>query len=86
MRVLVVTSDGDYGALTFQQEFKGTTVIDIINNIDKIREKDEEGLLFSVREFGEVDPNFIEFVRRDVQDYDHSKHENFYLETEIVGQ
>lgn len=30
MRVLTVTSDGDYGALTFEQEFKGTPVIDVI--------------------------------------------------------
>ncbi len=35
-------------------------------------------------EFGEIDPEFIDFVRTIIMDYDDVKHANFYFEDEIV--
>lgn len=33
---------------------------------------------------GEIDPEFIDFVRTIIMDYDDVKHANFYFEDEIV--
>jgi MoaA/NifB/PqqE/SkfB family radical SAM enzyme len=77
-KVLFVTGE-DYSALSFERENAGSLVSDIIDNIQDY-ESDEWEL--SVHEFGEIDPNFVKFIKNKIQDYDMSKDTNFYLETE----
>lgn len=38
----------------------------------------EDGCYFRALEFGEIDPKFIKFIR-DTQDYDQTKHTNFFI-------
>lgn len=80
-KVLFVTGDDDYHSLSFEQEYSGTKVSDIINNIEKYKSDEWELKVFS---FNEVDINFVKFIRQNIQDYDDSKHKNFYLESEII--
>lgn len=84
MKVLYVSSDDDYAALEFEDAYRGTAISEIIAN-PKAFESDDELWTLEVMEFEEVDPKFIEFVRNRIQDYDESKHHNFYLETETLS-
>lgn len=83
-KVLLVSGDGDYAANSFEGEHGGTPVKDIIYDLDKYSSEDEEWNLEVLEFDGIVDPKFIEFIKRNIQDYDHSKHTNFYLETETI--
>jgi hypothetical protein len=62
-RVLFVSGE-DYSALSFEQVNKGALVSDIIDNIQDY-ESDEWEL--SVHEFGEIDPNFVKFIKNNIQ-------------------
>ena len=92
MKLIYVTSDGDYGAVSFTNDYRGKTVESIINriesgeNLDKNfdYEEDSEGYTVEVMNFSDVDPLFVNFIRDIIQDYDDSKHHNFWLENEIV--
>ncbi len=77
-RILFVSGE-DYSALSFEKANPGVLVSDIIDNIGDY-ESDEWEL--SIREFGEIDPEFVKFIKNNIQDYDMSKDVNFYLETE----
>ena len=83
MKLLLVNGD-DYSALQFESSIY--TVEEIIGLIEDKNEerleeiKNELGYTdFQLFEFGEVDPKFIRFVRDNIQDYDTSKSENFYI-------
>ena len=93
MKVLYVENPyGDYGAVTFEQStltvesvleemaLHDTTEIELSVGED-FENYDEEptGLSFELFEFKEVDPEFIDFIRNYIQDYDDSKHRNFYI-------
>jgi hypothetical protein len=87
MKILWVTSDC-FGAQAFEERF---TVEEIAAQLSvdgdaKVFEKVEgdDGYYFEVKllEFGDVDPKFIEFVHKKIQDYDQSKACNFY----VVGE
>lgn len=87
-KILFVTG-GDFSANSFEQKFGGTQVKTIIENIQNYQtdDSDEDEPLWdlSVLEFdGPIDPAFIKFIKSDIQDYDHSKNSNFYLETDII--
>lgn len=79
-RVLLVGGE-DYSALSFEKANKGVLVSDIIDNIEEY-ESDEWEL--SVHEFGDIDPKFVKFIKKNIQDYEMSKDINFYLETEKI--
>jgi len=85
-RVLYVGSPDDYGMLSFQDKHAGTPVIDVINDIKSFESKpeDEGTWELSVYEYGEVDPEFVKFVRDRIQDYEDSKHHGFFLQNETV--
>lgn len=90
MKVLHVHGDGDYAAVHFETEHGGKSVDEIIANPDKFlptEENDEyEQWNLEVLEFeGVIDPKFLEFARYDMRSYDDTKHENYYVEGEIVG-
>lgn len=83
MRAILIHGDGDYSANEFENEHGGTPVIDIINNPDQFQ-SEEELWEIDVIEVGEVDPQFVMFIREHIEDYDYSKHKTFYLEYENV--
>lgn len=80
MKILEVFGE-DYAALTFEQDLsKDTTKYSKLcedNNGNYIDE--DNGIEFELHWFGEVDPKFIDWVRNSYQDYDDSKHHNFYV-------
>ena len=83
MKLIYVSGD-DYAALEFENYFKGKNVEEIIGRFiinDEEHDGDFEIKLF---EFDEIDPKFIKFIRNEIQDYDDSKHSNFYCEGEII--
>lgn len=81
-RVLFVKSnDGDYGALMFEDEYSGTSVSTIMDNLSNYEGED---WIIEVFEFGSIDRDFVKFIRDNIQDYDASKHENFYLEGDVI--
>lgn len=82
--LLVENGDGDFGALMFQQEFGGTPVKEVMDNLDNYASEDEMWNLEVFEYEGEIDPNFARMIRARVQDYDDSKNTTFYLETETV--
>jgi hypothetical protein len=83
MRAILIHGDGDYSASEFENEHGGTPVIDIINNPDQYESEDELWEI-NVIEVGEVDQQFVDFIRNHIEDYDYSKHKTFYLENENV--
>lgn len=93
MKILLVSCDADYGAMTFEQKFAGQKVSDIIIDVEagktfEIYDEDPDygpvELDMRVYSFGEVDRKFIEFIKDDVMDYDQSKHQNFYVEGDTI--
>ncbi len=80
-KVLLVTGGDDYHAQSFEDEYGGTSVSEIIENLSKY-ESDEWDL--EVFTFGQVDPKFVEFIKEHIQDYDQSKTTNFYLDTDEI--
>lgn len=81
MKLIYVSGD-DSAALEFENYFKGKNVKEIIERFGEEHDGDFELELF---EFDEIDPKFIKFIRNEIQDYDDSKHSNFYCEGEIIG-
>jgi len=88
MKVLKVYSDGDYGALEFENKYLGASVKTIIENIDDYRqdvgESYEADFLLDSYDFGDICPKFVSFLKNQIIDEDDQKHMTFYLETEIV--
>lgn len=82
--LLVENGDGDFGALMFQQEHGKTPIKDVLDNLDKYASEDEEWNLEALEFEGGIDPKFVEFIKRRIQDYDESKNTTFYLENETV--
>ena len=82
MKILYVHGDGDYAALHFEENHGGVKVSEIIRNVEKY--KDADYILEVLTFAGNVDANFVDFVRSTFQDYDASKHSTFYTEDEVV--
>lgn len=92
MKILRVIADGDYDASSFESKYDGEKVSDLIKRVEDgevfmndvdMDEGDEYEFNLDTYEVGKVDPKFLEFVR-DCQDYDDSKHTNFYVENEVI--
>ncbi len=82
MKILYVTTDGDYGATNFETtglSYEQTYEKALANGGLLMEEYEGENYIFRAYEFGDVDPKFIDFVRNEIQDYDDSKHKNFYV-------
>jgi hypothetical protein len=83
MKILHVFGN-DYASIEFEKKFKGKLVSDIIQEYF-IDDNDFEGdFEMTLLEFSSIDLKFIEFLRNNFLDYDMLKHENFYLENQIV--
>lgn len=91
---LIYVSGGDYAALNFQNAYSGVKVSDILVDPSKYEpeekstDDDDEAEYWelNVHDVGDVSPEFIDFFRNTVQDYDDSKHHNFWMENETVRE
>lgn len=84
MKILHVYGDDDYGALEFENYFKGQTVKSIIERFIYTEEEHDGDFYMDLLEFNEVDEKFAQWIKNQICDYDQLKHENFYLENETV--
>lgn len=81
-KVLFVSGDDDYGALSFEQS--NIVGIDAWNKATAnggSYEGEHDGNTFTVEalEFGDIDEKFNAFLQLRVMDYDAQKHTNYYL-------
>jgi hypothetical protein len=87
MKILHLQANGDYDAVVFASQNEGKKVSDIIKIIESgetiQNNEDDYDFELSVVEVGEVDERFLNFIRKN-QDYDESKHSNFWLENELL--
>ncbi len=84
MKILHVYGDDDYGALEFENYFKGQSIKSIIEMFIDNEEEHDGDFYMDLFEFGEVDEKFVSWIKDEFCDYDHLKHSNFYLETQTV--
>lgn len=76
MRILWVTGDDDYAAVDFETDWIVEKAYDEIKQGKNI---DGDNYRVELIDFADVDQRFVEFVQREIQDYDDSKHKNFYV-------
>ena len=79
MKMIHVYGDDEHAALIFRTEYIGKSVIDVINTVFnsfsdgatscKITLPNSDSYFIKLYEFGEIDVNFIKFVRTDIEDY-----------------
>ena len=90
MKMIYVSGD-EYASLLFEQDQQFNEVSEFISTYFDEGENEIEysficqnGLTETVSvelfEFDSIDPQFIVFIRKNIQDYDDSKHHNFYFE------
>lgn len=82
LTIIHVHGSEDYVAMRIEDEFGVEEAYQLAKDGGgraKIELDDEYDIAYvEVLEFGEVDPKFIDFVQSFI-DYDHSKHENFFV-------
>lgn len=89
MKLLDVSGPFTHAALEFEQicskdEYpslweKARKAEDNMITIEKTINEHPTKLHIEAYEFGDVDKKFIEYVKNEIQDYDHSKHHNFFV-------
>jgi hypothetical protein len=84
MKLLFISGD-DYTALTFERMFAGTTVKEVIDDIERFTEEYEEKdggyIELEVKDLN-VDKEALVEIVNFVGDYDHLKSTNIYAECE----
>jgi hypothetical protein len=83
MQVIHVTGDDDYAALSWSQlsQEHQTMIIKQLQDSDLKTQTiviDGSDITIELRTFAMVDPEFIQFIRSNIQDYDMSKHRDFF--------
>ena len=76
-KILYIYGDDDFGAMIAQDEFNLQQIADDM----KIGEKKEisDGIYIKLMEFDKIDPDFLDFLREEMIDYDDSKHTNYIV-------
>lgn len=90
MKIIYVSGQCDFSAIDMKEsgELKSLTkalvTANILTNglVNEIESYD--GSIVKLLEFGEVDKEFIKFVRDEIVDYDLAKQSDFYLLEEIL--
>lgn len=80
-RVFLYVRGDDYSALSFQQEFDMQKFYEEMKKEEKTEETistDEVYAEVEIKEFTQIDDNFINFIRNHIMDYDSSKHTDFF--------
>jgi len=84
MKLLFISGD-DYTALTFERMFAGTTVLEVIDDLERFveeyEEKDGGYIELEVKDLN-VDKEALTEIVNFVGDYDHLKSTNIYTEYE----
>lgn len=85
MKIVYVSGQCDFSALEMEEsgELKELVLKMVENDITEMESEDESRI--EIREFGEVDMRFVNFVRNNIVDYDLSKMSDFYLLDEILN-
>lgn len=85
MKIVYVNGQCDYSALEMEEsgELKQLVEQMLEDDITSLESQDES--IVEIREMGEVDQRFINFVRNNIVDYDFSKMSDFYLLDEILN-
>jgi hypothetical protein len=80
MKILYVTGD-DYAAMYVEDDLGVDKAVKMTeDNGGKMTiDNDEVYAELSILEFKDVDPDFVDFVKHKIMDYDMSKHENFFV-------
>jgi hypothetical protein len=82
MKVLYVKPMNDFDAVSFEEAYGDKPSLELWDRVkdrETIRDCNEMELELSALEFGEVDPEFVKFVKEEIADYDMLKHTNFYI-------
>ena len=84
MKILLIKTENDYEAVDFENIYKGQEVTELIEKLNNGEDLvGESGVLpaeiWHIPEQS-LSPELVKFIRNKVQDYDHTKHTNFYLE------
>lgn len=86
MRVLFIEGDGDYDAMTIEELYSIGYLVELLDN--KVDEpyalERQDGVVYfsatiTIKEFGDVDPAFIDFMLDNFVDYDTTKARNFHI-------
>lgn len=82
MRVLYVSGD-DYCVLDFEEHVRENKLtFEQSSKIKRLFDSDNYEVTVEIeeKEFGDICPNFVKFIKNEVVDSDSSKHSNFYTE------
>jgi hypothetical protein len=81
MKILFVHGDDDYAALQWEQlnQEKTDKIILKFTTNPTGRIEFADGCYVELKEFGNIDEKFIEFLFDEMLDYDSCKHVNFYI-------
>ena len=81
---LIYVHGDDYASLFFEDWVRNNKLtFEDVCELDTI--EDDEGYAeIEVKHFGEICPQFLSFIRSEVQDYDESKHHNFYFSDDKI--
>lgn len=90
MKIIYINGQCDFSAIDMEEsgELKSLTkalvVANVLTNgvVNEIESSDKS--IVKLLEFGEVDKEFIKFVRDKIVDYDFAKQSDFYLLEEIL--
>ena len=82
MKMIYVYGE-DFASNEFESIYEETPINSIIQKVEAGKISNEY-FKIKVFEFDKVDPKFIEFIRRNIQDYEDSKHHNFYFEDQTI--
>lgn len=83
MKLLRVIGHEDFGCTEFDEQYPNP--IDILPKLnangyfETEESENSEGYEVELWEFGDVDPEFVKFVRLNFIDYEFAKAENFYV-------
>ena len=79
MKILYVYGD-DYTALKFEQsQYDENSIAKMIENGEDPAKLFDFYIEFDLYKFNEIDSSFVDFIRNEIQNYDDSKHNNFYV-------
>lgn len=85
MTYILLVSGDDYAATHFEEQYseeRRARLVKLMIQEGYDKYDIEETITASLQHFDKIDPAFIDFIRSEIQDYDDSKHKEFYTFTE----
>lgn len=85
MRILEITSDGDYGVVEFENVHGGVEAKAVMDNPENFQPEEEGAWTLKVHDVeGDITGEAASFIKRHFIDYDHKKHQCFFVEGESI--